>query len=75
MKVAYTKIVGVESDEGSVAIKFRPQGSDSADPPVIVRVSPHETYIHLSLSNIQGRRVLAAELGGNTAGINFGKLT
>ena len=72
MKVPYTKIVGVESDEGSVLIKFRPQGTDDLDPPVTVRISPHATYIHLSLSNIQNRRVMSADLGGNYSSIKFG---
>lgn len=50
MKVAYTQIVGVESDTNTVKIKFRPQGSDSAAEPLSVNVSPHSTYIHLNLN-------------------------
>jgi hypothetical protein len=50
MKVAYTHIVGVESDSNSVKIKFRPQGSDTADAPLSVQVNPHDKYIHLNLN-------------------------
>lgn len=50
MKVTHTHIVGVESDQGSVNIKFRPQGSDSADQPISVRVTVHTTYLHVNLN-------------------------
>jgi hypothetical protein len=73
MKIAYTKIVGVESDEGSVSIKFRPQGSDSGDKPVVLHISPHDTYIHLSMSNIGEKRIKSVEQGANIANVFYGE--
>jgi len=50
MKVTYTHIVGIETDEGSVRIRFRPCGSDTEDNPVSIYISPHDTYVHLDLN-------------------------
>jgi hypothetical protein len=71
MKISYTHIVGVESDEGSVVVKFRPQGSDSADRPLTVRVCLHSTYIHVNLS--AGDKVITKiENGANITNILYG---
>ena len=74
MKVPYTKIVAVSSDEGSVDISFRPQGSDSADRPIVVHITPHDTYIHLTLSCIGDKRIKVDEshFGANVANIVYG---
>ena len=50
MKVAYTQIVGVESDTNTVKIKFRPQGSSSGAEPVTVQITPHSNYLYVHLS-------------------------
>ena len=50
MIISHTHIVGVESDQGSVNIKFRPQGSDSADEPISIRLTPHSTYVHVNVN-------------------------
>jgi len=60
MKVKYTHIVGVESNESNVKIKFRPMGSDSSDEPLSVSITPHETYLYLNLNYAE------FENGGNT---------
>jgi hypothetical protein len=75
MKVAYTKIVAVSSNEGSVDIKFRPQGSDTGDNPMTLHISPHDTCIHLALSGLDDKRILVdkSEFGANAANIHFGK--
>lgn len=71
MKIPYTKIVGVESDEGSVLVSFRPQNSDSADKPLTVRVTPHDKYIHVH-SCLGDQSINRIEHGPNTVNINFG---
>lgn len=53
MTVAFTQIVGVESDQNRVIIQFRPQGSDSADAPLRVQVNPHSTHLYLNLSGAE----------------------
>lgn len=71
MKIKHTHIVAVESDEGSVLIKFRPQGGDSADRPLTVRVCPHNIYIHVNLS-IGDKEITEVEKGANIANIQYG---
>jgi hypothetical protein len=66
MNVPYTQIVGVESDQVSVKIKFRPQGSDASDNPQSVTVTPHASYLHLSLSFAEFND------GGNTKSLSIG---
>jgi len=74
MKVPYTKIVSVFSDEGSVEIKFVPQGSDdTADRRMVIRVSPHSDYIHVSFSGPNlNKRITKVESGANVAKIHYG---
>jgi len=50
MLVDRTHIIGIEADLTSVKVTFRAKGSDSADPPVSVRLTPHATNIHLNLN-------------------------
>lgn len=68
MIVQYTQIVGVESDQGTVKIKFRPQGSDSADAPLSVQITPHTDYIHMNLNHCE---FTEAEGGGNTRSLKI----
>lgn len=68
MKIKYTQIVGVESDENQVIIKFRPQGSDSADKPLTVSVTPHDTYIHVNVC-LSGKNITNVVHGANI--VNF----
>jgi hypothetical protein len=63
MKVAFTHVVGVESDQGSVVIKFRAQGSDAGAEPLSVRVTPHSSYLHLNLNFAEFAN------GGNTVSL------
>lgn len=70
MKVKYTHIVGVESDENRVVIKFRPQGSDSADRPLTVSITPHDRYIHVNTC-LGEKDITGVEHGANIANINY----
>lgn len=72
MKVAFTQIIGVESDDNSVLIKFRPQGSDTADNPLTVRVTPHDSYIHVNTC-LTGRDIDRVENGPNIVNIFYGE--
>ena len=65
MKIEYTQIVGVESDQNSVKIKFRPQGSSSCAEPVTVQISPHATYLYLNIGHAE------FEDGGNTKSLKI----
>jgi hypothetical protein len=75
MKVPYTKIVAVSSDEGGVDIKFRPKGSDLGDIPMTVHICPHDNYIHLSLSGLGDKQIKVdnSQFGANVANIAFGE--
>jgi len=50
-KTPYTKIVAVNSDEGSVEIKFKPQGSDVDADPITLHISPHKDYVFMTISH------------------------
>lgn len=65
MTITHTHIVGVDSNQNSVNIYFRPQGSDSAADPVMVHITPHAAYIHVSLSNAE------FDTGANTQSLNI----
>ena len=69
MKITHTHIVGVESDQNTVKIKFRPQGSDSADDPISISVSPHASYLFLNLNSAE------FDNGGNTASLKISPIT
>lgn len=73
MKVDFTKIVQVTSDANSVEIKFRPKGSDTYDLPRTIRISPHDTSIHVSLSGYGDEKISNVEQGFNTVNIKVGK--
>lgn len=73
MKVDFTKIVQVTSDADSVEIKFRPKGSDTYDLPRTIRISPHDTSIHVSLSGYGDEKIRKVEHGFNVADIQVGE--
>ena len=73
MKILHTKIIKIESDENVVTITFRPKGSDTADRPITITVTPHDDYLHLSFSGLGDKRITNAELGCNTANVLYGK--
>ena len=72
MKINYTHIVGVESNEHSVKIKFRPQGSDDADEPLSVQITPLNRRNGTSL--ILNLNFAEFTTGGNTMDIPIKKI-
>jgi len=53
MKTEYTQVVATTATTDGVEISFRMQGSDSSEEPTKIRVTPHNTYIHLSLGHAE----------------------
>jgi hypothetical protein len=73
MIVPYTKIIKTESDENSVTITFRPKGSDTADRPMTIQLSPHDDYVFINICGLQEKRITHTELGANIARIYYGR--
>jgi len=73
MKVKYSQIVGVSSTQGYVEILFRPAGSDEADRPEVIHISPHDSYLYLTFSFGQDRdmSVKPGMIGANHAQIDY----
>ena len=72
MKVKYSRIVGVESNESGVTVMFRPAGSDESDRPETISITPHDDRMYLTFSF--GNRALEVKpgmIGANHAEINY----
>lgn len=74
MRVDYTKIVQVTSDDLGVEIKFRPGGSDTSDQPRSIRITPNRNYIRLNLSCFGENEVENVTHGPNIVEIITGEL-
>lgn len=74
MKVKYDTIVGVNSTQQHVEIKFRPAGSEASDLPETIHISPHADYLYLSFS-WGGRdvQVVPNRVGANVAELRYEK--